>query len=736
MLKKSRLSLVLLSTIAVLSCSDNGGRDLVKTPNHCITERDCPSGICLINGRCAELVLEGDECNESHRCGIGLECRDGVCVSNANIQCISNSHCASGLCLANGSCAIYSSEGELCDSSHICLNGLECVDKRCAAILPEICRSNADCPVGYSCESGACVIQSNWECESSQDCDVSYICRNHQCVPPDDPKGCLSNNDCPSNYLCRNYQCVPPDNPVECMSNNDCSGGYICKEHQCVPPDDPVECMSNSDCALDYICLSNRCVPSETPVECMVNADCADGFFCLDNQCVWGNCAVDSDCKHGFKCEKFHCEIPTECQTSEDCADGWACLDGACATYGWVCYDQSECPDDMVCKNYHCEEIEVCDPADLSPEGDYDRDGILNGVEIDAGLDPCDLDTDGDGYLDGIEDSNHNGIYEPELGETNPLDPSDPPSPSTILCEYNAKYQDATTGHYRYINVAKEPNVRYSPGSDDLKAKEVRFEGDGFAGFFGVNKSIQEDIVTILEDAVVLRDLQYNVVEVPWKYNAISNLYLPEHLIHTFKFYLSFKPGQTLQDIVEIIAGQFGISGAFVGAEECQDSYGVLSMTISEYDDWDDGSVGIFSVIATCEHESLKDIYYPFADMVGTGMLVSPTYEALPSASIPLDGLEAFRAKNCDLDEIVGSYPTKINLNSYPVASTIIVFAKAAESSSSETIEVPYNALDYGWRYDIMNNSITVYGLSSLFPYSSIIQIGITYNYWWSPYLD
>jgi len=51
---------------------------------------------------------------------------------------------------------------------------------------------------------------------------------------------------------------------------------------------------------------------------------------------------------------------------------------------------------------------------------DSDGDGLTDALEVQTGTDPLKRDTDGDGIPDGVEDSNHNGIFEPDLRETDP----------------------------------------------------------------------------------------------------------------------------------------------------------------------------------------------------------------------------------------------------------------------------------------------------------------------------
>lgn len=67
------------------------------------------------------------------------------------------------------------------------------------------------------------------------------------------------------------------------------------------------------------------------------------------------------------------------------------------------------------------------DPGETDPRHeDTDSDGVIDGNELSGGYsnggssDPNNKDTDGDTLPDGMEDANGNGIFEPELGETDP----------------------------------------------------------------------------------------------------------------------------------------------------------------------------------------------------------------------------------------------------------------------------------------------------------------------------
>ncbi|GEM_PF-619665 len=67
--------------------------------------------------------------------------------------------------------------------------------------------------------------------------------------------------------------------------------------------------------------------------------------------------------------------------------------------------------------------VDGTDPLDPTDDQiDSDGDGIYNYWESVLGTSPFSADTDGDWLLDGQEESNLNGVWEPDLGETSPFD--------------------------------------------------------------------------------------------------------------------------------------------------------------------------------------------------------------------------------------------------------------------------------------------------------------------------
>ncbi len=159
------------------------------------------------------------------------------------------------------------------------------------------------------------------------------------------------------------------------------------------------------------------------------------------------------------------CKNANSCSTAEACQSGVGAIACKCVSDADYCHSDARCNGVGSCK-YECSKNAgtcgyagcasdpacqsgpgpgpgpqpTCDVSTLAAADDFDNDGITNGKELTSrievngetkSLDPCKLDTDGDGISDGDEDLNHNGIYEPWLGETNPVDINDPEDADT-----------------------------------------------------------------------------------------------------------------------------------------------------------------------------------------------------------------------------------------------------------------------------------------------------------------
>ena len=155
------------------------------------------------------------------------------------------------------------------------------------------------------------------------------------------------------------------------------------------------------------------------------------------------------------------CKSANTCTTADACQSGVGAIACKCVTDNDYCHSDVRCngvgscsyvcsPNAGTCSYAGCASDpacsgpgpgpSTCDIDNLSPNEDFDKDGIPNGKELNSrisvnneikSLDPCKPDTDGDGIFDGDEDLNHNGIFESWLGETNPVDINDPEDADT-----------------------------------------------------------------------------------------------------------------------------------------------------------------------------------------------------------------------------------------------------------------------------------------------------------------
>ncbi|MFA4875161.1 MAG: hypothetical protein WC690_07440, partial [bacterium] len=147
---------------------------------------------------------------------------------------------------------------------------------------------------------------------------------------------------------------------------------------------------------------------------------------------------------------------------------------------------------------------------------DSDGDDLTNDVETKLGTDPFNYDSDGDGVKDGDEDTNHNGVYEPNLGETDPraatgfdtdadglsdgmelrypTDPTNIDTDGDCIPDGPMMITDRTTGQQAQSKGEDQNrNGQYDNGSE-TNANSADTDGDGLADGFVASSGTGEDM--------------------------------------------------------------------------------------------------------------------------------------------------------------------------------------------------------------------------------------------------
>ena len=329
-------------------------------------------------------------------------------------------------------------------------------------------------------------------------------------------------------------------------------------------------------------------------------------------ECAGGVCNADIG-SASYK-QKDLVSVPEICKDGDRCLDAPECADGAAFAACLCVSDTNRCQTMAACNGigactYKCEKgftfgeekeevcgWPVCDgtagckgtciPDQLPGDEDYDEDGILNRIERDSNglLDPCIDDSDGDGVKDGDEDLNHNGKYEPWLGESNPGDGSDPGSSSdpdvtaqlalkNALCTRDAMLA-GNNGSYKHMRVAKFPGASYIPAAD-ANATVVRFDDTkhGVVGFYGSDRPFNGN--QLLSQANLTQgsyieesNATASVPMASWlegeRYlNGVENTdkvnlqVVPDHTVNRYKYAITLDEGESLEDVRDKIAGVF-----------------------------------------------------------------------------------------------------------------------------------------------------------------------------------
>lgn len=256
------------------------------------------------------------------------ECEDGFCVRTEG---------PAGTLDCTGTCVAFRMEGQTCDGSDRCADGLYCIDGECAPgrELGEDC-DNATCEVGLSCALGAPQTcrdpgSAGAACDDEFDCLWPGICAEGVCsLDAAEGEHCRGDDSCQDGLYCHgsevyeDMECeVPLAMGATCDDTYDqCEDGFACSNSEprtCVP-----ELAGESETCGPWGCEAGLwCDTSESEAgvcrsrggegdECVADGACESGLLCMDDdQChpvgeADEPCAVVNQfsCVQGLFCDR------------------------------------------------------------------------------------------------------------------------------------------------------------------------------------------------------------------------------------------------------------------------------------------------------------------------------------------------------------------------------------------------------------------------------------------------
>ncbi|MCB9641561.1 MAG: trypsin-like serine protease [Myxococcales bacterium] len=309
-------------------------------------------------------------CQGDSSCGVGAQCRDGVCVPTeaASHGRLCRPCSVSQECGGNGNFCARLAEGyrclQTCGRDDACPAGYACGTiqgvKQCLPLAGSCsettCKKNDDCGAGEICRSGKCsvpdVAVAAGACGACQSgtCAVGQRCvklgaETSRCL-----QACEAGVFCPSGYACQEIgggrSCVPVSGMCGCQSDRDCSGSQVCRGGQCQMPkgraleqscDDAHPCAPGLQCAYNHenkrVCQRLCGAPAQRALERSLGTP---GSFCRDGACGLGGFCADI----GYPSPVCFAQ---RCEVDADCSNGGSCMNITGVGKSCVCSQDSQC---------------------------------------------------------------------------------------------------------------------------------------------------------------------------------------------------------------------------------------------------------------------------------------------------------------------------------------------------------------------------------------------------------
>ncbi|MDF1564401.1 MAG: hypothetical protein P1V51_15260 [Deltaproteobacteria bacterium] len=313
----------------------------------CNSQSECPAGTTCLGGACWDACTADAECRAGYSCqplqagGVvrsicAPEC-DAALISQ--LACVTDRDCPLGICNQQTGFCGCSPVGGPCVGPGSCRSDAGCIGETDAngdptgwpggyCIVVDCDPPAVPCPAGSSCytlpgdvnaclpdcdpnDLGSC-SRANYMCAEVDRYIVGGTCQSSadcNAVAPDcfgaSPgvvgtciRACGSDADCATSqgHVCRNFQdqvslCADPFQRGACYPG-------------CSTDSDCGVCTADADCQLGQVCSGSRC---RTP--CSSDAQCGVGAVCAGGLCTIA-CGADLDCPRGSACAGGGCTVP------------------------------------------------------------------------------------------------------------------------------------------------------------------------------------------------------------------------------------------------------------------------------------------------------------------------------------------------------------------------------------------------------------------------------------------
>ena len=322
----------------------------------CEDGNSCTDDLCFPLTGC---VFEPNTlaCDDGADCTVGDTCKEGECTAGVEIACNDGNPCTDDACTAAGGC-LYTPNTEPCNDQNQCTLNDVCADGVCTSDAILECNDFEPCTTDYCAPDVGCLTAVNTApCDDDNACTLGDICADGGCTGGANTMNCDDGNPCTDDICDAEGACLHLPTDAVCNDNNECTEFDTCQEGFCVGTG-PLMCSDGNPCTYDFCLPGGGCQHDNVVGPCSDGDNCTFDDFCSGGTCIGG---VIKSCDDGNPCTDDICNATADCEfipNSQPCDDENACTnedtcsDGTCVGSG-----SPDCDDGDICTT------NTCDPA-------------------------------------------------------------------------------------------------------------------------------------------------------------------------------------------------------------------------------------------------------------------------------------------------------------------------------------------------------------------------------------